>query len=284
MDKYNPKIVFFGNTKYSVIDAEALHKSFGLSAVVTIPDRIGQRRQITSSPAKIFAESQKIPVIEADKLTPEIIKDIKEYQPDFLVVAAYGLILPKSLLAVPSYSPLNVHHSLLPKYRGPSPAPAAILNDEKESGVSVIIMTDRVDAGDILKQIRYDIKPDETTDSLLTRLNILGSQAVIEVVERFIEKKINPEKQDETKATYTKKLSKEDGLLDLNADPYTNWLKFRAFGFWPGSFYFANHSGKKIRVKITDAKYESDAFQILKVLPEGKNEMSYKDFKRGLRN
>src|SRR6266704_5505768 len=116
-------IIFFGNTKYSVIDAQSLYTHFGLTAVVTIPDKVGKKDIHIQSPVKIFAIANNIPVIEASKLTPDIIEQIKQLQPDFLVVADYGLILPQILLDIPKFAPLNIHHSLLPKYRGSSPIP-----------------------------------------------------------------------------------------------------------------------------------------------------------------
>src|SRR3989338_10197036 len=181
-----PHIIFFGNSKYSVIDAQALKEHYGLSAVVTIPDRTDSHKKLAPSPVKLFAQKLNIPLLEADKLTPDIIEQIKIYKPDFLVVADYGLILPKTLLSVPIKTALNIHHSLLPKYRGPAPAPAAILNGDEVAGVSIIVMSKQVDAGDVLKQVTYRLKQDETTDSLLTKLNTLVAQAVIDVIQQYL--------------------------------------------------------------------------------------------------
>ena len=278
-----PRIIFFGNSKYSVIDAEALHKHFGLSAIVTLPDSINrQTKKPIQCPVNAFAHAHHIPLVEAKKLTPDIIEKVKSFSPDFLVVADYGLILPKSLLSVPLYAPLNVHHSLLPKYRGPAPAPAAILNGDKVSGVSVILMTSGVDEGDVLKQISYELKPDETTDSLLTQLNVLGSQAVIEVIETYLAGAVQVQKQDEKKTTVTKYMSRNDGLIDLSGNPEINWRKIRAFGTWPGTFFAVKHRGKETRVKIKKAAFQNGVLTIQRVVPENKKEMSYEDFLRGL--
>ena len=278
-----PRIIFFGNSKYSVIDAEALHKHFGLSAIVTLPDSINrQTKKPIQCPVNAFAHAHHIPLVEAKKLTPDIIEKVKSFSPDFLVVADYGLILPKSLLSVPLYAPLNVHHSLLPKYRGPAPAPAAILNGDKVSGVSVILMTSGVDEGDVLKQISYELKPDETTDSLLTQLNVLGSQAVIEVIETYLAGAVQVQKQDEKKTTVTKYMSRNDGLIDLSGNPEINWRKIRAFGTWPGTFFVVKHRGKKTRVKIKKAAFQDGVLTVQRVVPENKKEMSYEDFLRGL--
>src|SRR3989344_1366201 len=158
-------ILFFGNTKYSVIDEEILHRKFGLSLVITIPDKpSGRKRELKPSPVKKFALENNIPVLTFERLDSNAIKTInstmKQSNPlrpplastqarseasnktiDFIVVADYGLILPNQVLELPRYAAINVHHSLLPKYRGPSPAPTAILNGEKISGVTIIKMT-----------------------------------------------------------------------------------------------------------------------------------------------
>src|SRR5205085_7613941 len=141
------RIVFFGSSKYSKIIEKALYQSFGLSLVVTVPDQpIGRKKEIIPSPVKQFAIDHHIPVIAIDTITEKIIEKIKAVSPDFLIVSDFRLILPHELLSLPTYGALNVHQSLLPKYRGPSPAPSAILAGEKETGVSIMMITDTVDA------------------------------------------------------------------------------------------------------------------------------------------
>src|SRR3989344_5337196 len=171
------KIVFLGNTKYSTIGEEIIHKKFPLSLVVTTTDRpSGRKRELKPTATKQFANSKNIPVLETDNLDKKAVSQIAKIKPDFIIVEDYGLILPESLLEIPKHAPLNIHHSLLPKYRGPSPAPTAILNGEKVTGVTIISMTQQVDAGDILAQKEYQIKPNETTESLLTELNKTGGE------------------------------------------------------------------------------------------------------------
>lgn len=262
-------IVFFGSSKYSAIVEKALHEKFGLSLVVTISDRP------VGNPVKQFAQINNIPFITPDKLDQTIINEIKDYKPNFLVVADYGLILPKKLLELPKYAPLNVHHSLLPKYRGPSPAPTAILNGDKTTGVTIIKMTEEVDAGAILAQKEYQLKPDETTDSLLTELNKLGGQLLIKVINKYLKGEIKEVAQNEKDATYTNRMTKQNGFFDLDNPPPPEVLKrmIRAYYPWPSVW---------TRFKIHDSR-----FMILKFLPnqklqvEGKNPMSYKDFVNG---
>lgn len=272
-------IIFFGNTKYSVIVAETLHKNLNLKAIVTIPDQPAGRKQIlTPTPTKTFAQQNNIPVIEADKLDSNILGKIKILSPDFLVVADYGLLLPKSLLDIPKYAPLNVHHSLLPKYRGPSPVPTTILNGEKISGITIIKMNEALDAGDILAQEKYILKTDETTDSLLTTLNTLGGKLTLTVINDYINGKPNPVPQDESKTTFTKHFEKNDGFIDLNNPPSPEKLDrmIRAYHPWPSVW---------TKLKINDS-----GLKIIKLLPnrmiqvEGKNPTSYKDFVNGYPN
>lgn len=270
------KIVFFGSSHYSVIDAEALQKSFGLTAVVTLSDRsIGRKHILTPNPVKTFGLNHNIPVITADKLDKTIIEQIASLKPDFLVVADYGLILPKTLLALPKYAALNIHHSLLPTYRGPSPAPTVILAGEKISGVSIIIMTPEVDAGDIVNQKSHSLSPDETADSLRTALNTLGGQAIVEAIENYQKGTVKLMKQDPAKVSYSKTMTKQDGYIDSNSPPSKEVIDrmIRAYYPWPNVW--------------TKLQMEDDKWQTVKFLPkkriqmEGKKPVSYKDFING---
>lgn len=261
-------IIFFGNTKYSTIGLKIIHSIYPISLVVTIPD----------SPVKQVAGQLNIPVLETDRLDQDIINEqvlsfgnkIAQLNPDFLIVEDYGLILPKQLLDLPKYAPLNIHHSLLPKYRGPSPAPTAILREEKISGVTIIKMNEKVDAGDILAQQKYTLSKDETTDSLLTKLNEMGGQLMISVIKQYLEGSIKPIPQDPKKATYTKHFTRQDGYVDINTPPESEILDrmIRAYYPWPGVW----------------TKWKN---KIVKFLPgglmqmEGKKAISYKDFLNG---
>jgi methionyl-tRNA formyltransferase len=261
------KIVFFGNTKHSLIGAKIIQKAFGFSLIVTIP----------GSSLEKFASEEKIPCLLATKLNEETIAKIAEIEPDFLVVEDYGLILPTKLLELPKFTSLNIHHSLLPKYRGPAPAPAAILAGEKVSGVSIIEMSNVVDAGDIYAQTEYVLKNDETTESLLKELNNLGGSLVVSVIEQIEKGVATKTKQDESKATQTKFMQKTDGYIDISdIKPEEFDHKIRAYFPWPGvwSKVVLNRNEEKI-VKFLPNKM---------IQVEGKREMSYKDFLNGYPN
>jgi len=298
------KVAFFGNTKYSVIDARVLHERFGLVLVVTKPDKpSGRKRVLTANPVKTFAVANKIPVIEVDSFqtkkgrsftqnTPgrrtdlDLIDQIKAFEPDFIVVADYGVILPKDALEIPKIAPLNVHQSLLPKYRGTSPAPAAILAGDKKTGVTIIKMAEEVDSGDIMAQEEYEMEQTETTDSLLIKLNQLGSQLVCKVIENY--DNLTPKPQNESKATLTQRMSKQDGFIDLENPPDTVKLDrmIRAYFPWPGvwaeiELRSMNNELRKIKLKFLPNSSPIIHNSKFMILPEGKRPMTPKEFLNG---
>lgn len=260
MENSKVKIIFFGNTKYSTIGAKIIHTSYPIMLFVTIPD----------SPVKNLADSLGKEVLETNKFDESILERLKDINADFFIVEDYGLILPKQLLDTPKYASLNIHHSLLPKYRGPSPAPFAILNGDDISGVTIIKVAEKVDSGDILAQQVYKFTENETTDSLLTKLNELGGKLMVSVIKQYLEGKQKLIPQDESKASYTKRFEKKDGYFDINNPPSQDVLDkmIRAYHPWPGVWTRWNN-------------------KIVKFYPEGKMQMegkkiiSFKDFLNG---
>lgn len=261
------KIVFFGSSKYSLIGAKIIHEALGISLLVTVPQ----------SPLENFATEKNIPFLSVKKLSEEVIEKIAQTQPDFLVVEDYGLILPETLLNLPKFASLNIHHSLLPKYRGPSPAPSAILAGEKVSGVSIIQMTDKVDAGGIYSQKEYALKPNETTESLLATLNTLGAELLTTVIKDIQAGKTKATKQDECKATKTTFMQKENGFIELDNLPDKEVFDrmIRAFYPWPGVWTRSEINGKLLLIKFLPEQ---------KIQVEGKKPMGYKDFLNGYQN
>ena len=202
---------------------------------------------------------------------------------DFFLVASYGKLLPKKILSLPRRGCLNIHPSLLPKFRGPSPYVSAILADERETGVSLMLMEERMDAGPILAQARIAIDEADWPPRGLLLSQMLFTEGVnllAEVLPAWLEGSLEPEPQDESQATYTKKFSDADALLDLHGNAREQFLKIRAFDKNPRA-YFINAKGR--RVIVTDAEFADGALKILTVLPEGKKEMPYQDYLRGVR-
>lgn len=249
----SPRFVFFGTTPL----AEGVLAA--LSSAGYVPER----------------------VIDSAEITQEFIDDLSRKTWDFFLVASFGRILPKRLIDIPNRGTLNVHPSLLPRLRGASPMRSAILNDEKETGVSIMLMDDKMDHGPLIAQKKIDIEPwppqGKELDDLLARE---GGKLLVQVLPLWLEGKIKPQEQNHDLATYTRKFTKEDGLLDLSANPYQNLLKIRAFDGWPGTYAFFERAGQKLRVQILDAHLGGNRLMIDVVKPEGKKEMPYEDFLR----
>lgn len=288
------KIAFFGNSEFSLIVLEEM-KKLGIipELVVTTPDKPQGRKMIlTKTPTKVWAENNSIEYIEAVKLKDSKFLDkISNY--DLFIVASYGKIIPKEVIDLPKYKVLNIHPSLLPKYRGPSPLQTQILNDEKDIGVTIMLIDEQVDHGDIISQKKVEI-PNwpigfEILQALLAKE---GSILLAEILPKWIKGDIKELEQNHNEATFTKKVEKTDGLIDLSDDPYKNYLKILAYENWPHAFFEVEKKvpintdvfgQKKIRVIIKKAEYKNGILNILSVVPEGKKEMDYKSFLNGLK-
>lgn len=270
------KVIFFGNSKYSVIGAEIIHKEFPISLVVTIPDKsIGRKKILTPSPTKIWAQKNNIEALETDKLDTVAQEKIKKISPDFFVIEDYGLILPETILNLPKFASINIHHSLLPKYRGSSPAPAAIYYGDKITGVTIIEITSKMDAGDILAQAKYKMKDHETADSLLIQLNILGAALIPDVLKTYQSKTLKKVKQDDSQASYTwkKAETKDKAYFDIENPPSLEAIDRMARAFYPWPNAWTKWNGKIIKF------YPNKMVQL-----EGKKPVTYKQFKEGYPN
>lgn len=290
----NIKIAFFGNSKFSVFCLEEMKKSGHTpDLIVTTPDRpSGRKMELTKSETKVWAMTNQVPFLEQEKLKEEdFLNKLKDY--DLFLVASYGKIIPTVILDMPKYGVLNIHPSLLPKYRGPSPLQEQILDDlpaqaGKDIGVTLMLMDKEVDHGPIIAQSKVPevLSLSKKPINLIELKEItakVGVKLFIDNLEAWINKSIEIKEQDHTKATFTKKVEKTDGLLDIiNSDQYKNYLKYLAYYIWPQTYFFIEKNNQKIRVIIKEADFIDNKFIIKKVLPEGKKEMSYEDFLRGL--
>lgn len=275
------KYAFFGTPHFVVHVLDALQVAeLPPDLIVTQPDRPAGRGLLPrKSPVKEWAEKNNIPIAEPLALDPAFIASLKGF--DLFVVAGYGKILPKELLAVPKHGTLNVHPSLLPLFRGPSPIESQILSDAKTVGVSVILLDEETDHGPVLAQKSFTPEAWPPMRSELEKLLWSeGGTLVAESLQPYVNGTRVPAEQEHDKATFTPKMSKEDGLIELTSNAYTNYLKYCAYEGWPGTYFFAERGGKKIRVKIAEASYENDTFKILRVIPEGKKETAFEDFRR----
>ncbi len=279
-----PRFAYFGTPEFaSIILGELEAKGLVPRVIVTAPDAPrGRKLVVTPCEARVWGETRSIPVLTPRTLRDEAFKDlILSYHCDLFIVAAYGKLIPKNILQIPLHGVLNVHPSLLPKFRGSSPIESAILSDETHTGVTIMVLDEEMDHGPILAQrerVTHDWPP---KGSELTRdLAHFGGTLLAEMIPEWMNGlKAHP--QDHTRATFTKKIMKGDGLIDLSDDPLQNYKKICAYDEWPGTFFFIERSEKKIRVRINDATYDNGVLFITRVTPEGKKEMSYEDFKRG---
>lgn len=276
------KFAFFGTPQLASATLDILKDNGYIpSIIVTSPDRPAGRGLImTPTPVSLWAIKNNIPCLKPEKIKEEFLNEIKKFDLDLFIVVAYGKILPEVLINTPKLGTINIHYSLLPRWRGASPLEAALLNGDSTTGVSIQQMAFKLDSGPIISDKEISIDINETKDDLRNKLTILGGNLLCEIIPQIIGKKNNPKIQDESKATYCTKINKEDGKLDLNGDPLQNYNKYRAFYGWPGVFFFVTKHDKKLRVKIKQAVYENNLFIIKKVTPEGKKEVSYEDFLR----
>jgi len=286
-------IAFFGTSQYSVQTLDILaSKNIKPGLIITTPDKkVGRGLKLTPPPVKIWAEENNVPFLQPENLKDEqFLKTLRAGNFDVFIVIAYGKIIPQEVIDIPRRGALNIHASILPKYRGASPIESQILADEHNIGVTVMQIDAEMDHGSIVAQQYYrpttawrkwPMKAEELGHGLVK----LGSQLLVEILSDWLEDKIEAKPQDHTQATYTKKITKEDGLIDLSDEAYKNYLKIKAFSNWPGTYFFIEkngpgRSGKKIRVIIKKARYENGVLYIERVVPEGKKEMDYAEFKR----
>lgn len=284
----SPGIVFFGTEPLAtgVLD-ELASAGITPALVVTSPDAPHGRTHVLTPPhAKVWAEEKGIPVLQPETLTGDDIAPLLNTDWDLFIVASYGKILSTDLLSLPKHGTLNVHPSLLPLLRGASPIRSAILENMRETGVSIMLMDEDLDHGPIVAQARIEIAPEDWPMRATLLEHLLahaGGELLAETIPLWLDGKITPEEQNHDMATFSQKITKEDGKIDLANDPYQNLLKIRAYDGWPGTYFMHSKNGKDVRIKITDAELAEDGtLHILRVTPEGKKEMPHEDFKRNL--
>lgn len=276
------KFIYFGTPDVASKTLELLAaKGYVPTVIVTSPDRpSGRGMHMTQTEVADWAQVHSIPCLKPEKITSEFIDQLKAYDADIFIVVAYGKIVPQALIDLPKLGTYNIHYSLLPKYRGASPVEQALLDGQTETGVTIQQMALKLDSGAIIAQQIEPISTIDTKESLRNRLITIGVDMLIATLQKIREAHINPVAQDESQATHCSKIKKEDGLIDPNGNGWENYNKYRAFEGWPGVFFFTEHKGKNIRVKITKARYENDSFIIERVIPEGKKEIACEDFLR----
>ncbi len=246
-DPFN--IVFFGTPPFAVPALEAIHQSrHRVPLVVTQPDRPkGRGRKLVPPPVRTAAESFGYRVVQPESIKTESFAGlVEELKPDFLCVVAYGQLLPKALLKIPRFGALNIHPSLLPKYRGPAPIQWAIINGETETGVTIMTLDTGMDSGDILLRDKQPIHETDTAATLHDRLSQIGAELLVETIDRFSDGTIRPIPQDHSQATLAPLLQKSDGMIDWRFPAKRIHALVRGMDPWPGAFTFFQESRLKI--------------------------------------
>ncbi len=302
-------IVFMGTPEFAVPSLEGLVSSgHQVVAVYTQPDRpVGRGRSPAPSPVKKAALKLGLLIIQPTSLkSAEVVAQLADFQPDVIVVAAFGQILPRSVLNVPKYGCVNVHPSLLPKFRGASPVAAAILAGEESSGVSIMLMDEGLDTGPVLAQAVVPISPQDNTGSLTEKLSHIAARLLQETLPRWLSGEITPQPQNGAEATYSGQFTKDDGRIDWRSPAVDIWRRVRAFNPWPGCY--TEWQGKQLKIleavplpgegslgigKVISLDKKDAAFGIgtgdgilgvLKVQLEGKKVMAASEFWRGQRD
>jgi methionyl-tRNA formyltransferase len=282
------KFIFFGTSRFSVLILEQLKLAgFLPTLIITTEDKPKGRKLIISpNEVKIWAKTENIPYIEPKTLKDEnIIKNINSYSEngfDLSVVASYGKIIPQNILDIPRYKTLNVHPSLLPKLRGPSPIQSAILTLE-ETGVTIIRLDSEMDHGPIIAEEKVHSRewpPYE--DDLENILGNSGGKLLASIIPEWIDGKLKEREQNHSLATYCKKIEKTDGEINLKDPAEKNLRKIRAYHTWPTAYFFIENKGKKLRIIIKKAHIENNTLILDRVVPEGKKEMDYLVFQKNL--
>ncbi len=302
------RILFMGTPEFAIAPLEHLIlNQFKIVAVYTQPDRAGGRgRSLVPPPVKKAALTFHLPVVQPTSLKEaEAVAKLAEFHPDAIVVAAFGQILPQSILDIPRYGCINIHPSLLPRFRGSSPVAAAILAGDEVTGVTIMLMDRGMDTGPILAQKTLAISPQDTTGSLTAKLSQMAAKFLPEVLLRWTRGEITPQPQNEAEATYTAPITKEQGGIDWKWSAVEIWRRVRAFQPWPGAY--TRWGGRRLEIieavplpeessfaigQVIALERDEAAFGIntgdgvlgvLKVQFEGKQAMPAADFVRGQR-
>ena len=258
------------------------------SVVVTKPDSMqGRHMQLTAPHIKTWAELKNIEVLQPVKLDDIFYQNLKAKDCELFIVASYGKIIPENILNIPVLGVLNVHPSLLPLYRGPSPLESVLLNGDLTTGISIMKLDKEMDHGPLLVQSAFPINPETNAGKLEVECGQYGGDLLVQVLPAYIEGSLIPKEQDHTKATICKKITKDLGEITLDTPADEVRRKFRALTPWPSLYFFHNHDEKMMRFKVTSVvlssykELDSTAKDvILSVIPEGKKEISFTDFLR----
>jgi len=265
-----------GTPEFAVPALERLIASgYEVAAVYTQPDKAaGRGRVVEELPVKKAALLHNLTVLQPENFkSAETKRQLFELKPDAIVVAAFGQILPRSVLEIPAFGCINIHPSLLPKYRGVAPVPVAILNGDEFTGVSIMLMDKGIDTGPVLTSVHVPILPQDSADTLMKKLANTSAQLLLDTLPGWFRKEITPQPQNNDEATYTQMLTKEAGEIDWKLSAVQIWRQVRAYQPWPGSF--TRWQGKQLKILETVPLVGAGTVEAGTVLAANKNEAAF---------
>lgn len=297
------KIIFAGTSEFGIPSLEKLKAQHELVLVITQPDKpAGRDKKLAPSPIKLWAQKNNIPVAQPERIINDKL-EIINYNPDLLLVAAYGQIIPKEILDIAKFGSINIHGSLLPKYRGASPIQSAILNGDTETGITLLKMDEKMDHGPIIASARVTIAENDNFLVLYKKISMIAADLVAETLPKWFADEIKPIEQIHEQATYTKLLTREDGKIDWAKPAVEIQNKIRALNPEPGTWTKLKDKTVKIlevqiinenKIELPGKLYVTNgelavkcldhSLALKKVKPEGKNEMAGRDFLNGLKS
>lgn len=302
----NLRIIFFSTPEFSIPALRSLiEANFEVATVVTRPDKpVGRQHSVSPPPVKILAQENNIKVLQPVKIDEEVIEQVSNLKPDLFVIVAYGKILPQKLLDIPKHGSINIHPSLLPKYRGPSPLQATLLSDDQETGVCIMLIDEAMDHGPILQTNKIQLNNNYTYETLGNELFTMGAKHLPKVIENYLSGKLKPQEQDHDKATFCKMVKKEHGQIDWQQPASYIEKMTRAYFPWPGTYGKFNNNDlefKLLQAKVIKSKTklnpgspfltddqelavacgDSSTLLIEELQPAGKKKMTSAEFMRG---
>lgn len=295
------EVVFWGTHNFAVKILEKMitGKIFDIKLVITVPDRPkGRGQKIEKTPIKIIAEQYNLPIVQPENIK-KFTLPISNY--DLNIIVEYGQIIPQNLIDLPKFGSINIHPSLLPLYRGPSPLQSALVDGKKETGVSLILIDDKMDHGPILAQTKININPEETFLELSEKASVVSGEMLLKTIPNYISGKIKPLPQDDTKAIFCKIINKEDGKINWQDTAKNIFNLYRGLTPWPG--LWTVYQGKRLKflkIKLADKNIPSGqmifenkeiyvgcgqkSLQIEQIQTEGKKPLSAEEFINGNKN
>lgn len=304
------QIIFFGTSDFAAVILKRLYQSqtVKITLAVTQPDQpVGRHQTLTPPPVKILADQLGLPVIQPTKLDEQTELLLKKYPADLFLVAAYGLIIPHSILDIPRLGCLNIHPSLLPLYRGPSPIQTCLLNGDQITGVSLMLLDAKMDHGPLIAQIKSPLAPNDNYETLAAKLADQSAALLLATLPKIFTGQIKPQEQNHAAATFTKIINKQDGRIDWNDNAEKIYNQWRAYFLWPNVFSLIKINNKNLLIKFNELKISGEQpplppvpgqlfvynkkllaacgsntyLEIMSLQPEGKNIMTAQSFING---